>query len=140
MPLGPVPSAVKDLFELDSASSPERHYAEMYFMPGSRAHSIKSCLAVDFRVLSQSDCEALEFAWQSFGRKSGIVEKTHDYPEWKRHEAALHGGSTRVPMDYLDFLDDPPPSLNPCHPLTPEERRNRQEQLKEMADAVALWR
>jgi hypothetical protein len=72
--------------------------------------------------------------------KFGIVEKTHLYPEWRRHEAAIAGGSTRVPMDYLDFLDDPPPPVNPCHALTPEERQARQEQLKEMTDAVALWR
>ena len=140
MPLGPVPSAVKDLFDLDSASSPERHYAERYFKPGARAHSICSCVAVDFHVLSQSDKEALEFSWNTFGRRSGIVKKTHEYPEWKRHEAALKGGNTRVPMDYLDFLDDPPCDVNPCHVLTPEDRQNRQEQLKEMADAVALWR
>jgi hypothetical protein len=50
--------------------------------------------------------------------------------------AIQHGGE----IEKLHFLDDPPPPVNPCHALTPEERRNRQEQLKEMADAVALWR
>ena len=140
MPLGPVPSAVKDLFELDSASSLERHYAEQCFKPGTRAHTIQSLAMVDYRVLSQSDREALEFAWQTFGRKYGIVETAHEYPEWKRHEAALKGGTSRVPMDYLDFLDDPSPDVNPCYPLTSAERQDRQEQLKEMADAVALWR
>ena len=84
--------------------------------------------------------EALRFAWKSFGPRFGIVKKTHLYPEWQRHEASIEGGNTRVPMDYLDFLEDPPPDVNPCHELTPEERRERQEQLKEMADAVGLWR
>lgn len=140
MRLGPVPSGVKDLFELDSASPEERHYAEKCFCRGSRPHSIRSVAPVEDRVLSSSDLEALEFVSRTFQPKFGIVEKTHLYPEWQRHEAALKGGSSRVPMDYLDFLEDPPPAVNPCHPLTPEDRRNRQEQLKEMADAVALWR
>jgi uncharacterized phage-associated protein len=140
MRLGPVPSGVKDLFELDSASHDERHYAEKLFQASSRAHSIRSIAAVDERVLSRTDLEALHFSWRTFGPRSGIVEKTHLYPEWSRHQASLQGDSTRVPMDYLDFLDDPPPEVNPCHALTPEERRTRQEQLREMADTVALWR
>jgi hypothetical protein len=140
MRLGPVPSGVKDLFELDSASPEERHYAEKFFGPGSHPHSIRSVAAVEERVLSRTDIEAFEFVSRTFQPKFGIVEKTHLYPEWRRHEAAIKGGSSRVPMDYLDFLDDPPPPVNPCHPLTQEERQNRQVQLKEMADAVALWR
>jgi hypothetical protein len=43
-------------------------------------------------------------------------------------------------MDYLDFLDDPPEGVNPCHALTAEEREARREQLKKMADIAALWR
>jgi hypothetical protein len=140
MRLGPVPSGVKDLFELDSASSDERHYAERFLVRGGQPHTIRSVAPVDERVLSASDVEALAFAWQSFGPGFGIVERTHLYPEWQRHEAALQGGSTRVPMDYLDFLDDPPAPADPCHALSPEERADRQAQLREMADAVALWR
>ncbi len=139
MRLGPVPSGVKDLFELDSASSEERHYAELFFKPAVRAHCIRSLAKVDSRVLSQTDIEALEFAWRDFGPKSGIVEKTHDYPEWKRHEAALSGAS-RIPMDYMDFLEDPPAGVNPCHNLTSQEREDRREQLREMAEIVSLWR
>jgi len=140
MPLGPVPSAVKDLFELDSASSPERHYAEQFFRPGSRRHSIQSCLAMDLHVCSETDIEALSFAWKTFGSKSGIVEKTHDYPEWKRHETALKAGCSRVPMDYMDFLDDPAPGVNTCHELTEQERLDRRAQLHELTIASSLWR
>lgn len=139
MKLGPVPSGVKDLFELDSASHEERHYAEAFFSRGARNHTIRSIAAVDDLMLSESDNEALAFAWNTFGRSSGIVEKTHRYPEWFRHQAALQGGCSRVPMDYLDFLENPP-DANPCHPLSPEEQQDRREQVNEMADAVALWR
>jgi len=140
MRLGPVPSGVKDLFELDSASPEERHYAEKFFKRGTRQHSIQSVAPVDGQVLSRSDSDALQFVCRTFAAQFGIVEKTHLYPEWQRHEASINGGSTRVPMDYLDFLDDPPPEVNPCHALTPEERLGRQALLKEMSDAVALWR
>jgi hypothetical protein len=140
MRLGPVPSATKDLFEMDTTSREERHYAEKFFAKGIPPHTIRSIAAVDTSVLSASDREALDFAWRTAGRRSRIVERTHVYPEWKRHAAALKGDSTRVPMDYLDFLDDPEPDINDFRPLTPDQRRDRQEQIADLTDAVALWR
>jgi uncharacterized phage-associated protein len=140
MRLGPVPSGVKDLFERDSASPEERHYAERFFVRGEHPHAIRSTAPVDERVLSSTDMEALQFAWRTFRPRFGIVEKTHSYPEWQRHATILAGGATRVPMDYFDFLDDPPPEVNPCHRLSLQERQDRLDQLKEMTDAVALWR
>ena len=86
-----------------------------------------------------SDRDALLFAWATFGKSPKIVEKTHLYPEWKRHEAAIVGGTTRVPMSYYDFLEDPPTGVNPCHNLSDEERQARREQLREMEDVAALW-
>lgn len=140
MPLGPVPSGVKDIFELDSASPEERHYAERYFKLGPNPHSITSIAPVDAQMLSASDMEALKFAWQTFGPRSGIVEKTHVYPEWSRHKAALNGGCSRVPMDYLDFLEEPSDNSNPCYALSHSDRMDRREQLQEMINATALWR
>ncbi len=140
MKYGPVPSGVKDLFELDSASPLERHYSESFFERGVRAHTIRSLVEVDTGVLSDSDQEAISFAWGAFGSQSGIVEKTHLYPEWQRHEVALEGGCSRVPMDYMDFLENPDLSVNPCHPLSAEEQDDLREQLNEMAAVVALWR
>jgi len=140
MKFGPVPSGVKDLFELDSVSHEERHYTAALLSKAEKEYAVRSIAPVNTRVLSETDLEALQFSWEAFGKRPRIVEKTHLYPEWQRHEAAIAGGNTRVPMDYLDFLDDPPAAVNPCHALTPDERRDRQEQLKEMAAAVALWR
>lgn len=140
MQFGPVASGVKDLFELDSVSHEERHYVAALLEKCTKEHSRRSIAPVDKKVFSQTDLEALQFSWEHFGKRPRLVEKTHLYPEWQRHEAAIAGGNTRVPMDYLDFLDDPPPGVNPCHELTVEEREDRREQLKEMADAVALWR
>lgn len=140
MRLGPVASGVKDLFELDSVSHEERHYAASLLTKGGKTYSVQSLAPVDATVFSESDQEALQFAWEHFGRRSRIVEKAHAYPEWTRHKAAIAGGASRVAMDYLDFLDDPPAGVNPCHSLSAAERQARREQLKEMADAMALWR
>ncbi len=137
---GPVASGVKDLFELDSASPEERHYAEALFEPGAKEHKVRSIRDVDATVLSESDMEALRFAWERFGRGGGIVEKTHQYPEWKRHESRLTAGLTRAPMSYEDFLADPPDGVEPCHPLSEAERSARIEQLRETAEAASLWR
>jgi uncharacterized phage-associated protein len=140
MKFGPVASGVKDLFELESVSHDERHYVAALLKKGSKDYAVRSIAPVDAKVFSQTDLEALRFAWDNFGIRPRIVEKTHLYPEWKRHEAAIAGGNTRVPMDYFDFLDDPPSGVNPCHMLTAEEREDRRAQLKEMADVIALWR
>ena len=139
MQFGPVASGVKEIFELDSLSPAERHYAEAFLAKGSKDYSVRSLAEVDPSVFSQSDGEALQFAWLTFGKSAKIVEKTHFYPEWKRHEAAIAGGSTRMPMSYFDFLDDPPAGVNPCHALSDEEREARREQLREMDDIAALW-
>ena len=140
MKFGPVASGVKDLFELDSLSHEERHYAQQFFVQGTREHTVHSISPVENSVFSDSDIEALEFAWKTFGHNTQIVELTHVYPEWKRHAASIEGGSTRVPMDYLDFLDDPPQGINPCYSLSNEEREARREQLKEMNNIAVLWR
>lgn len=139
MQFGPVASGVKEIFELDSLSHAERHYAEEFLAKGRKEYSVRSLSGVDTSVFSQSDREALLFAWITFGKNPKIVEKTHQYPEWKRHEAAIAGGCTRVPMDYLDFLDDPPANVNPCYVLQDEERAARREQLRELHEVAALW-
>ena len=56
-------------------------------------------------------------------------ERPRHSPEWKKHEAALAGGMSRVRMDLADFLDDPENNVDPCWPLTPEERQTRREAL-----------
>ena len=84
---------------------------------------------ISYRVLLCLAAHALRAA--SLGR---------DCPGFPRTRRALKGGVTRVPMDYRDFLNDPVADLDPCYALTEDERKARQEQLAEMAEAVALWR
>jgi hypothetical protein len=43
-------------------------------------------------------------------------------------------------MDPADFLDDPESNVDPCWPLTPEERQARREALGHLLQIESLWR
>ena len=122
---GPVASEAKRVAEesarLDSRS---RSYARRYLRRNDLYH-FSSVADVDEAVLSKTDREALDFAWQTFGHYTEfrLRDITHHYPEWKRHERALrHEGHKRVKMDYTDFFAEPDAGYNPCHDLTAKER------------------
>ena len=143
MNFGPVPSGTKDIAYLsDFLSNSERSYAESFLQQASDTFCFESKAEPDARVFSQTDTEALSFAWNEFGRHDAfmLADITHEYPEWKRHEAALQSKElTRVPMHYEDFLDEAPPNANPCHPLTPEEVKDRREMLAELEAFENRW-
>lgn len=141
MQFGPVASAVKEMAELDSLCGTERHYAERVFQKATPEYHLQSISPVDEDVFSDSDLEALAYVWTNFGSKRmNLVNITHKYPEWKKHEAALAGGMSRVRMDLADFLDDPENNVDPCWPLTPEERQARREALGHLHQIESLWR
>jgi len=97
MQFGPVASAVKEMAELDSLCGTERHYAERVFQKVIPEYHLQSISPVDEDVFSDSDLEALAYVWTDFGSKRmNLVNITHQYPEWKKHEAALAGGMSRV--------------------------------------------
>ena len=142
MNFGPVASATKDLAEgSDFRPDVEKQYASQYLDAVSR-YEYSSLAAVEEKVFSQSDLEALEFAWTEFKEfdQFQLAELTHAYPEWKRHEAALAGGvNSRVRMHFDDFLEDAPPGINPCHPLSPEERAVRRDEIADLREIHNLW-
>ncbi len=141
MQFGPVASAVKEMAELDSLCGTERHYAANVFQKTEPEYNLQSISAVDEDVFSESDLEALQYVWSHFGNKHmNLVNITHQYPEWKKHEAALSGGMSRVRMDLVDFLDDPAPGIDPCWPLTSDERKARREALGHLHQIESLWR
>jgi uncharacterized phage-associated protein len=145
MPFGPVASGAKDLAEMsDFLSEDERTYVQRFLRRSdSDLHAYESLGSVDERVLSASDREALAFSWSTFGSmdKYRLADLTHCYPEWKRHEAALASSTTsRVRMDYEDFLGDPDAGCDPCHDLTELEREDRLDLLRESAAFESRWR
>ena len=141
MPYGPVASGAKDLAEMsDFLGDDERAYGSQYLAPMDR-NTYRSIAEVEERALSQSDRTALAWAWEKFGgmEQFPLAELTHRYPEWQRHEAALkEGRETRVPMSYRDFLEEPETAVDPCHPLSSDERAALAEGLQERKAAERL--
>lgn len=64
----------------------------------------------EYDELSETDIEALNFALENFGNMDQwqLVNTTHKYPEWKRHEKELENHRC-VDMDVLDFFGENPP-------------------------------
>jgi len=122
---GPVGSEVKQVAELDAEwlDAETQRYAKAFLRKKS-PYIFQSLAAPDERVFSKSDLEALNFACEKFGKMGEfkLSEITHSYPEWKRHAQAIGEGKKRIPMNYHDFLLDPPARFDPCHPLTEQER------------------
>ena len=142
MEYGPVPSNTKDIAEISDFLGEEKRDRRMFIRPNEH-HSYSSEREVEEKVFSQSDREALAWAWQKFGRVSrfNLAELTHEYPEWKRREAALKAKLvSRAPMNYRDFLDDPPKGVEPCYPLTPGEREAVADGIGEVASFERSWR
>lgn len=139
MPYGPVASSVKDIAEMSSFLDPKvSSYAKQYVSPINK-FTFRSMAPVDTDQLSESDIEALNFAWNNFGAigKYELAELTHAYPEWKRHESALkHIANVR--MDYLDFLGDPPANCDPCFALTDDDKAVVADMLKEKSEIARL--
>jgi len=141
MPLGPVASSTKDIAErsefLDDA---EVQYADEYLRIGL-PHKIVSKKPMDLEVFSDSDVEALNFAWNKFGHLSprDLVKLTHEYPEWSRNKQALFL-SPRIEMRIEDFLNDPIVDVDKCFELTEEDREDLREQFEEISCIESLWR
>lgn len=142
MNYGPVPSGGKDLVEgSDFRPNVEKAYAGQFLNADNR-YEFSSVNEVETLVFSRTDQEALEYVWSHFGPHDEfkLAELTHEYPEWRRHEAAISGGSSsRVKMSFSDFLDDPPAPLDPCFPLTEQERSVRREEVQELCSIHNLW-
>jgi uncharacterized phage-associated protein len=153
MKQGPVASMTKDLADKNPwLDETEREYADTFLATSADKLFVISIAPVDGQEFSESDEEALDFAWASFGMLSewDLVDLTHAFPEWDKHRDSLaHGACRRVRMDYADFFLD----LEVGHPL-PEivgvadpfvaavseaERLQAWEIMLERAQVQALW-
>ena len=142
MEYGPVPSGCKDLAEMSSFLDPnERSYAERFLKPSSQ-YDYASVAGVETPVFSESDLEALEFAWRHFGKfdKFRLAEITHAFPEWKRHAIALQSPDvSRIPMSYRHFLANAPAAVDPAPALSPADQQLRDEEIEELQAIESLW-
>jgi uncharacterized phage-associated protein len=109
MGYGPVGSLAKDIAENSEFLDEEaRSYGSEVISPVSQ-HEFKSVRETALEFFSETDREALDFVIKKLAQFNGfdLADLSHAYPEWKKHEkVASHSGS-RVPMDYLDFFENP---------------------------------
>lgn len=70
-----------------------------------REIKVSNIINLDF--LSKSDVEALDFTINKFSKfsKDELVELTHEYDEWKKHEQELKTNN-EVNIDIVDFFSE----------------------------------
>jgi len=140
MDYGPVPSGVKDLAEVSEfLGKDEQNYSKKFIQPVNQ-YTLESIAEPDHSVFSDSDVEALVFAWETFAHldRFTLANLTHEYPEWKKHQQALKLDS-RIQMDLVDFFEDPKGDIEKCYTLSYDEKSARRNQLAEMAKIESLW-
>jgi hypothetical protein len=120
-----------------------KDYASRFIKALDGGLRLESVHPVDYSYFSDSDIEALNFAWDNFGhyQKWSLSDFTHHYPEWKKHEESLRSGSKVENIILADFFEDPEnETVDKCYELNDEERELRLKQLDELTHLEALWR
>lgn len=153
MSYGPVASMAMNLAEGDSwLDDCERSYSDKFLVSSEDRRYVRSTDAVEEDVFSDSDLEALQFAWSHLGLLSqwDLVELSHAYPEWLKHKESLaRGNCKRAEMEYADFFEEPDPD-DPSFRLvagsdifsaatSEEEKAVAMERAEESARIRAFW-
>ena len=140
MQRGPVASSTKDIAEHSSfLSSKEKEYCEKYIAPLGE-NKFKSVAEIDKDQLSETNLESLKFAYDNFGHLEplALVNLTHHYPEWKKHEHRLKNES-RIEMNLEDFFDDPTtPNINKCFEIDDSDRDILKQDIREYISLVGV--
>lgn len=143
MKRGPVASSVKDIAELSSdfLADEEKSYAQAYIKPSDN-YMIGSLNEVDTDLFSDSELEALDFAYSQFGglHQYELVNLTHEYPEWKQFESALRAGASRERMSYRDFFQNPEGLAEDKFSLSADILSASQEMYEEEQKLAQYWK
>jgi hypothetical protein len=137
MELGPVPSGTKNIADFSNSGEKDYEYASKYIKTVDRK-TIHSIQKPDMDVFSKSDTEALSYVVKHFFAKRDVVEFTHKFPEWKKHERALDLQS-RARMDLADFLENADKKVE-FYPLAETDIKLGREYLKTISDATSAIR
>lgn len=99
MQRGPVPLGVKEL--LENNSSYKGNTDPLFIREQDRLFRSNN-ENVDFNMLSETNVEALDFSLNHFGclEQEELVEKTHQYPEWKRFEKKISNEQDLQDLQY----------------------------------------
>ncbi len=137
LPHGPVPSNTKDLAEDTSFLSEEETNYRNKYIKGANRYSYKSIESVDIDVFSDTDIQILDSVYEEFGSydKFKLRDISHEYPEWKKHELGLKNKiSSRFPMSYSDFFENPKDFNNSFFNENEELRQLTKEMYKENSE------
>lgn len=116
---GPVSSLALDIAQLTEwkFTKDEYDFLSHYFNSDKKETWIEGGVIIDDGYLSESDKEALDFTWNTFGKFDDfyLADKiSHDYPEWQRLEEHLAqakiesgGKSGRIEINNELFFDNP---------------------------------
>ena len=65
---------------------------------------------LEYDELSDTDIEALDFAIDNFGNMDQwqLVDETHNYAEWKKHENKINDKTKKIAMDTIDLFGENP--------------------------------
>lgn len=109
MGYGPVGSLAKDIAEnSEFLDDDPRSYGNKILTLVSQ-HEFKSIKEAALDFFSETDRESLDFVIKKLAKFTGfeLAELSHAYPEWKKHGKIASQSGGRVPMDYLDFFENP---------------------------------
>lgn len=109
---GPVGSLAKDImYEKVDFGLPQECLAYTSSFIKKEGDIVSTLKETEVDYLSETDREALDFAWKNFGnlKLEELVEFAHKYPEWDKHAEDLEVKKTRKSksIDLFDFYKEP---------------------------------
>ncbi|MFA5858846.1 MAG: Panacea domain-containing protein [Elusimicrobiota bacterium] len=109
MERGPVGSTVLNVLDLDAfnLSEDELSYAQKYLKKHANTIISKNGSAARYDMLSETDKKVIKLIHEKFGSmdKWSLVDYTHKFPEWKKHEYLFkHGKSRREIINIEEML------------------------------------
>jgi uncharacterized phage-associated protein len=139
MKYGPVPTITKDVLVLNNFLDEDvLMYAKQY-LANEGEYEIRTVKEVDLDFISETEIEALEFAYKEYGTKDEfqLAKITHDYPEWINLQDQLKI-SKRAEMDIKHFVNDPVNKQNPCYELNNKDKEELLEEIEEKETKQAM--
>lgn len=121
---GPVPKHLQTFLRTKILFDEQEHvYRKKYLQISSRYY--RSVQKPETECLSESDMEALQWAWRRFKAMSvpEMERYSKRYPEWRRRERLMQRKRQPIPMSYLDFAEESTvPDTEPCYVMSDERR------------------
>jgi uncharacterized phage-associated protein len=109
MSYGPVSSTVKDILNFNDFNMyPDeiKFASKLLKQVGKNDFDANDINNLEIKYLSETDIEALNYICKTFGTwsKDNLLNYTHKYPEWTKHEKKLKTGSKREDIKTVELF------------------------------------